>query len=98
MPSNIPSLVFFYTYVLQSLKDGNYYVGYAKDLRKRIEEHNAGKNFSTKSRNPFKLIYYEACLNEQDAKQREKYLKNTVGRRYLSKRLRNWKQFQPFFG
>ncbi len=95
MPSNITSMVFFYTYVLLSLKDDKYYVGYTDDLKRRIEEHNSGKNFSTKSRRPFKLIHYEACLDENDAKQREQYFKNTVGRRFLSKRLRNYRKFQP---
>lgn len=84
--------MFFYTYVLLSLKDNKCYVGHTNDLKRRLEEHNNGKNFSTKSRKPFKLIYYEACLDENDAKQREKYLKNTVGRRYLSRRLRQFKQ------
>ena len=95
MPSNITPKMFFYTYVLLSLKDGKYYVGYTNNLRKRLEEHNSGKNFSTKSRRPLKLIYFEACLNEDDAKQREKHFKNTIGRRYLSKRLRNYRQIQP---
>ena len=34
---------FFYTYVLQSSKDLNFYVGYTNNLVKRIEEHNKGK-------------------------------------------------------
>lgn len=84
--------MFYYTYVLRSLNDGNYYVGYTNNIRRRLEEHNSGKNFSTKSRLPLKLIYFEACLSEQDAKRREKYLKNTIGRRYLSKRLHYYKQ------
>lgn len=84
--------MFFYTYVLLSLKDEEYYIGYTNNLKKRLEEHNSGKNFSTKPRMPLKLIYFEACLNEDDAKQREKYFKNTIGRRYLSKRLRNFRQ------
>ena len=92
MPSNSTPMVFFYTYVLLSLKDNEYYIGYTNNLRKRLEEHNLGKNFSTKPRRPLKLIYFEACLNEDDAKQREKYFKSTIGRRYLSKRLRNWRK------
>lgn len=82
--------MFFYTYVLLSLKDSNNYIGYTNDLRRRIEEHNLGKNFSTKFRRPFKLIYYEACLNKEDALKREDYLKSTIGRRYITKRLRNY--------
>ena len=92
MPSNSTSMMFFYTYVLLSFKDNEYYIGYTNDLKRRIEEHNVGKNFSTKSRMPLKLIYFEACLNEDDAKQREKYFKSTIGRRYLSKRLQNWRK------
>lgn len=55
--------MFFYIYVLESLKDKNRYIGYTNNLRKRLEEHNLGKSFATASRIPLKLIYYEACLN-----------------------------------
>jgi putative endonuclease len=65
----------YYTYVIQSAKDGKLYTGYTNDLRKRFTEHNTGKVISTKNRGPFELIYYEACLHEQDATAREKYLK-----------------------
>jgi len=92
MPSNSTSTMFFYVYVLFSVKDDGHYIGYTNNLRRRLKEHNVGKNFSTKSRRPFKLIHFEACLNEDDAKQREKYFKSTIGRRYLSKRLQNWRK------
>ena len=92
MPGNSTPMVFFYTYILLSLKDDAHYIGYTSNLRKRLEEHNSGKNLSTKSRRPLKLIYFEACLDEDDAKQREKYFKSTIGRRYLSKRLQNWRK------
>lgn len=83
--------MFFYTYILQSLKDFNHYTGYTNNLRRRIEEHQKGKNFATSFRRPFKLIYYEASLDINDAKQREKYLKSTAGRRFLAKRLRHFR-------
>jgi len=44
--------------------------------------------FSTRKRRPFELIYYEACLNEQDAKMREMYLKTGMGKRYIKNRLK----------
>ena len=53
---------FQYVYVLRSLKDGNNYVGYTNDLRRRFAEHEAGNVLSTAARRPFKLIYYEACF------------------------------------
>jgi len=78
----------FFTYVLQSGKDNEYYVAYTRDLRKRVEEHRQSRSLATKHRLPLDLIYYEACLNMTEAKQREKYLKATLGRRYLAKGLR----------
>ncbi len=78
----------FYNYVLQSKKDNKWYTGYADDLRKRIGEHNKGLVYSTRKRKPLELIYYEACLNEQDAKMREQYLKSGPGKRYIRNRLK----------
>lgn len=89
MPSNTSSSVFFYTYVLESIKDHKRYIGYTNNLKKRLEEHNTKKTFSTKPRTPLKLVYYEACLNKEDAKRREDYLKTTQGRRFLGLRLTN---------
>lgn len=79
-----------YVYVLLSSKDGEFYVGYTKDLRRRLREHNAQKNFSTKLGLPLFLIYAEACLNEEDAKRRERYLKTSQGRRFTKSRLRKF--------
>ncbi|MFH1938256.1 MAG: GIY-YIG nuclease family protein, partial [Patescibacteria group bacterium] len=80
----------FYNYVLQSKKNKNLYVGYTKDLRKRLIEHNQGLNKSTKPYRPWELIYYEACLNKKDTKRREKYLKTTQGQRLLKRRLKEY--------
>lgn len=80
----------YHVYVLQSLKDGNLYVGFTTDLENRLKQHNAGRVYSTKSRIPLELIYYEACINQKDALHREKYLKTAYGKRYLKSRLRNY--------
>ena len=79
-----------YVYILLSKKDKEFYIGYTSDLKRRLKEHNAKKNFSTKGRLPFKLIYAEACLNEEDARRREEYLKTTQGNRFLKLRLRKY--------
>jgi len=80
----------FYVYVLRSIKDCNLYTGFTKNLKIRYKQHNKGLVESTKKRVPLKLIYYEACLNHEDALRREKYLKTTYGKRYLKNRLRNY--------
>ena len=79
-----------YTYVLQSKKDKKWYTGATDDLLKRFKQHNDNRVLSTKGRGPFELIYYEACLNQQDAFQREKYLKSGPGKRYLKNRLKRF--------
>jgi putative endonuclease len=80
----------YYTYVLLSEKDSNFYTGYTKNLKKRIEEHSNGFVSSTKNRRPMRLIYYEACLNKADAVKREKYFKSGFGRRFLNNRLEQY--------
>jgi len=77
----------YYTYVLLSLKDGKFYVGYTSDLKKRTEVHRKGLVKATKPRLPLKLIYYEACLDKDKAIEREKYFKTGFGRRYLKNRI-----------
>jgi putative endonuclease len=77
-----------YVYVLHSKKDQNLYTRVTSDLRRRLDEHNRGYVKSTKLRRPLTLIYYEACLNGEDAKRCEKYLKSGMDKRYLKQRLR----------
>ena len=80
----------YYTYVLRSEKDGNFYTGYTKDLKLRFEQHCKGQVDSTKHRLPLDLIYYEACLSQADATKREKYLKTYHGKMFLNKRLKSY--------
>ena len=65
----------FYAYIFKSKKDNNFYIGSTNNLRKRFKEHNDGKVFSTKSRRPFELVYYEAYRSEEQARKREHNLK-----------------------
>ena len=82
--------VMFYTYILQSEKNGRLYTGATSDLRKRLDLHNDGKSSFTKKDKPYKLIYYEACKNKEDAFVREKYLKSGPGKRFIKNRLRRF--------
>jgi putative endonuclease len=80
----------YYNYVLQSSKDSQFYTGFTKDLKLRFEQHNKGFVESTKTRNPLKLVYYEACINKEDAIRREKYLKTFLGKMFLKNRLKSY--------
>ena len=79
-----------YVYVLQSEKDGKFYTGFTRGLKKRIDEHNSGVSKATSQRMPLKLVYYEFCLNHKDAMKRERYLKTTWGKRYIKNRIANY--------
>jgi putative endonuclease len=80
----------YYVYVLQSEKDQGLYIGFTADLPKRLSSHNAGESRPTISRRPFKLIYYEAYLIEDDALGRERFLKSGSGRSFLGKQLHKY--------
>ena len=65
----------YYVYVLKSEKDGSTYIGYTNDLKRRLVEHNGGKNISTKHKSPYELVYHESYKSKSDARYRESNLK-----------------------
>jgi putative endonuclease len=82
-------LKFYFAYVLYSLKDEKFYIGFTgRTPEIRFLEHIEGKNISTAKRRPLELIYYEAHASEEDAKRRETYFKTTKGKTTLKQMLR----------
>ncbi|MBT7007072.1 GIY-YIG nuclease family protein [Candidatus Falkowbacteria bacterium] len=79
--------MFYFTYVLKSLKDQKFYIGWTDNLTNRFEKHNKGLVNATKTRLSFKIVYYEVCLSKEGAIKREKQLKTGFGRAYLKRRL-----------
>jgi putative endonuclease len=63
-------------YLLKSKKDFKYYVGQTDNIERRLEEHNSGKNKSTKNRRPFFLVGCEEYETQNEARYREYQLKN----------------------
>lgn len=80
----------FYVYVLKS--GSHSYIGYTEDLKRRLKEHNAGQNKSTKAYVPWELIFYEAYISQEDALRREGYLKTTQGKIALRRMLADYQQ------
>lgn len=78
-----------YTYVLQSDSDHGLYIGYSADLRRRLAEHQEGAARATAHRGPWRLVYYEAYMEEADARGREEFLKSGAGRKHLQKQSRH---------
>lgn len=85
-----------YVYILLSWKDRKFYVGSTNNLKQRINQHTSGTVFSTKSRLPVKLVYYEAFSSPTDAIREEKFLKTGKGRERLKELLKNIKSLEEW--
>ena len=79
----------YYVYLLQSLENKEKtYIGYTSDLKRRLKQHNSFHKGYTGSEK-WRLVYYEGYLSEEDAKEREKRLKDDGRARYqLLKRVK----------
>lgn len=75
-------------YVLLSLKDKNFYIGYTSDLKQRLTDHFHGNSKATAPRRPFSLVFCEYFASKKDALRREKYFKTTAGKKGLKLILR----------
>ena len=71
--------------MIQSEVDHGFYVGMTSDLERRVKEHDAGTNRSTRARRPFKIVYVEQCGSRGEAREREKYLKSGIGRDFVKR-------------
>ncbi len=79
-----------YTYVIESLNlKGKRYTGHTYNLSQRLEAHNAGKNLSTKSGRPWKVVLYVAFEIKKKAVHFEKYLKTASGIEFANRHFGN---------
>jgi putative endonuclease len=69
-------------YVIQSEVDASQYVGMSSDPSRRLSEHNSGKVRSTRAKVPWTIIHTESFDTRVAAREREKYLKTSAGRRF----------------
>ncbi len=73
----------YQVYILQSERNGSYYVGYSEDAVRRLEQRKAGKVKTTRYRRPYRLVYQEICPTETEARQREYYIKSQKSKKFL---------------
>jgi len=73
----------YYVYILLNEPKTRTYTGVAKDVDKRLAEHNSGKVKSSCSYRPYKIIRTESFATLSEARQKEKFYKTTTGRRKL---------------
>jgi putative endonuclease len=76
-------LMCWFAYVLRSDKNKVLYKGLTNNLKRRLFEHNSGKNHSTKANLPWKLVYFERFATRIEARNRERFFKSGSGREFL---------------
>ena len=80
----------YYVYMLKLIsKKSITYVGYTKDIKKRISLHNSGKGAKFTRGRKWKLIYKEKFLSKNKAISREYYIKKN---RKLRNQIKNEKK------
>ena len=75
----------FGVYILESKKNGRYYVGSTDNLERRIKEHNIGKVFSTRNTRPWVIKVFVECDNLKEARSSEYRLKKYKRKDILNK-------------
>ena len=80
----------YYVYLLKSENfTERTYIGYTKDLKGRIKQHNSGASIHTAKYKPWRIHNYFAFESEDFALRFEKYLKSHSGRAFASKHFWN---------
>ena len=76
-----------YVYLIQSISNPKHrHIGHTSNLKQRLETHNSGGSFHTKSYRPWKLILFLCFAGESRAIAFEKYLKSGSGNAFAKKR------------
>jgi len=78
----------YFIYILQSEKDGTYYIGHTSDLEARLRRHNQGRSAYTRSKAPWKLLYKEVLNSKAEAMKREREIKKRKDRDYINELVR----------
>ncbi|KAA3639116.1 MAG: GIY-YIG nuclease family protein [Bacteroidetes bacterium] len=65
----------FFTYVIQSLKTNQIYIGQTNDLEDRLLRHNSNRNKWTKNKGPWSIIFSKSFETRSEAVRLERKLK-----------------------
>jgi len=78
----------WYVYLLESDSHvGERYIGATSDLKRRFQEHNAGKSPHTSKFVPWRIVTYVAFADQSKALAFERHLKSGSGHAFAKKRL-----------
>lgn len=72
-----------FVYAIKSINKNYIYVGLTDNPERRINQHNIGKEKTTRHYAPFTILLIEEFNTRQEARIREKYFKAGIGKEYL---------------
>jgi len=78
----------YYVYLLQSQKDGRFYIGQTQNVEERLIYHNSGRSTYTRHKGPWVLLAYKEYDSRGEAMKEELRLK----------KLRNKERIKEEFG
>jgi len=81
-----------FVYIIQSKKDGRFYIGSTNNLTERVKRHNKGRSKYTKPKLPWKLIYHEKHTDRSRAVKRENQIKRRKKKNYIESLVRPSRQ------
>ena len=73
----------YYTYIIESHSNFHWYIGYTKNIERRLVEHRSEQNKSTRGKGPWKLIFLKRFDNNLDANRFEIKLKQVRNKEYI---------------
>ena len=76
----------YFSYVLNSLKDGIHYYGSTSNMGNRLRDHNSGKSKFTKGHRPWEVIHIEEFATRSEAMKRESFYKSINGNIWLKEK------------
>jgi len=76
-------------YIIESLKNGKYYIGVTSNIQERLKTHNKGLSKATKPWRPWKLIQVEQFKDIKGAYRRERFLKSKKSKKILNLIVKN---------
>ena len=74
-----------YLYIIKSERNNKYYIGVSSNIGKRLSQHNAGKEKSTKSYVPWVLVYFEKYDSRGEAMIRERFIKKQKSHKWIDR-------------
>ena len=78
----------YYVYIIQTLIDGTYYVGFTQNVDERVTRHNQRRSKYTRGRGPWELVGTEEFADRSSAMKREKEIKSRKKKEYIESLVR----------